>query len=287
MEHTDPVPLVPRPPVSARWSAPLAAGVTVLLVALTAYELSIVIPHMQTLPGSFGVDFHQYQDHARRWLAGGGFYLAEQLAGPYRVFDLLPPLYPPPFLLLILPFLALPELLWWAIPIAAIATILLWWRPSPWTWSLIALAVAWPRTYEIVLFGNPSMWVAAFAALGTRWAGGYVGILLKPSLFPLALPGVRHRSWWIGLCVAALISIPFGSMWVDYAKAILNSDQGWTYSLRDAPIVLIPIIGWAGRTRGRRPLSGAAPAARPASASARGGPRGGAAGSTPAAAGRR
>jgi hypothetical protein len=233
----------------ARFSRPLALGATLFLLALTAFELSIVVPKELRLQGAIGVDFHQYQDHARRWLAGGGFYLPEQLAGPYRVYDLLPPLYPPPFVLLVVPFLWLPEILWWAIPLAGISVMVTWWRPSPWTWAAMALMCAWPRTYEIVLFGNPSLWIALFAALGTRWAPAYVAVLLKPSLFPVALLGVRHRSWWIALAVAGLIALPFGLMWTDYAKALLNSDQGFAYSLRDVPIVLIPVIAWAGRTR--------------------------------------
>jgi len=232
-----------------RWSRPLAIGVIALLVALIAFELSVVVPKVLNLQGALGVDFHQYQDHARRWLTGGGFYLPGQLSGPYTVYGLLPPLYPPPFLLLIIPFVYLPEILWWALPLGFLAAVVIRWRPTPWAWALIAALVAWPRTYEIVLFGNPSMWIAAFAAAGTLAGWPYVLVLLKPSLAPLALIGVRRRSWWIALAVAVLVSVPFGPMWVDYAKALLNADQGWTYSLRDVPIVLIPIVAHLGRRR--------------------------------------
>lgn len=235
--------------VPERWSRPLVFGSLVFVVAVIGFELSIVVPKVLNLQGALGVDFHQYQDHARRWLAGGGFYLPEQLSGPYAVYELLPPLYPPPFLVLILPFLYVPQVLWWTLPLATLVGVVLWWRPTPWTWVLIASFVAWPRTYEIVLFGNPSMWIAAFAALGTLLAWPHVLVLLKPSLAPIALLGVRHRSWWIALLVVVLISLPFGSMWIDYAKAVLNADQGWTYSLRDVPIVLIPIVAQHGRRR--------------------------------------
>ena len=68
--------------VLARWSTPLAVGVTALFLALLAFEVAVVLPRMIAARYTIGVDFHQYQDHARRWLSGGGFYLPEQLAGP-------------------------------------------------------------------------------------------------------------------------------------------------------------------------------------------------------------
>jgi hypothetical protein len=244
-------------PALDRWSRPLAVALAIAGVAATVGELAVVVPKMQTLDGSFGVDFHQYLDHARRWLDGGGFYLPSQLAGPYRVYDVLPPLYPPPFLLLILPFLWLPQAVWWAVPLLTLAAVCWHWRPGPWGVAAIAWLVAWPRTYEIVLFGNPSLWIAAFAALGTVAAWPYVGVLLKPSLAPLALLGARHRSWWFALAAGLLISLPFGLMWVDYARALVNADQGWTYSLRDVPIVLIPVAAYAARTRPRAGAPGA------------------------------
>ena len=98
-------------------------------------------------------------------------------------------------------------------------------------------------------FGNPSMWIAAFAAAGTVAGWPYVLVLLKPSLAPLALPGIRRRSWWIAGLALAAISLPFGSMWLDYVTAIRNADEGVLYSLRDVPIVLIPIVAWWGGSR--------------------------------------
>jgi hypothetical protein len=222
-------------------------GLSVLLLGLLAYELWVVVPRMQ--PGSFGVDFHQYQDHARRWLDTGVFYLPAQLAGPYDVMELVPPLYPPPFLLVIIPFLWLPWFAWWLLPLIAIVWVVMHWRPAPWTWPLIAALAAWPRSFEIILFGNPSMWIAAFAALGTVWGWPAVAVLLKPSLAPFALIGVTRRTWWVALCVALAVSLPFATMWFDYVRAVLNAGQGWTYSLRDAAIVMIPVVAWLGRTR--------------------------------------
>jgi len=246
-----------------RWSTPMAVGVSVLMLVATVYGLSVVLPRVQSHPVTWGVDFHLYQGYAQRWLDGKGFYLDFQLSGPYEVLALWPPLYPPPFLLLIVPFLWLPDLLWWIVPLAAISLAVAHWRPSPWAWAGIAACVAWPRTYEIVIDGNPSMWIAGFAAAGTILAWPYVGIFLKPSLAPLALFGVRHRSWWVAFGVAVLVSLPFGAMWLDYAKAIGNADQGWMYSLRDVPIVLIPVIAHAGsRARARAVDRGSTAASR-------------------------
>jgi hypothetical protein len=169
------------------------------------------------------------------------------------VYDLLPPLYPPPFLLLILPFLLLPAIAWWLIPITIVAAVAWWWRPAPWSWPLLAALVAWPRTFEIVLFGNPTMWVATAVALGTLTGGPAVAVLLKPSLAPFALVGIRSRSWWGALALFAGVCLAFGSMWIDYAAALANADQDWTYSLRDYPFLLLPLVSWVARQRSERP----------------------------------
>jgi hypothetical protein len=235
-----------------RWSTPVAIGVIVLMLAATAYGLSVVLPRVQSHPATWGIDFHLYLGYTQRWLDGQGYYLDYQLAGPYAVTPAFPPLYPPPFTLFVVPFLYLPAVLWWVLPLGLIAWVVLRWRPTPWAWAGIAACVAWPRTYEIVIDGNPSMWIAAFAAAGTILAWPYVLVLLKPSLAPFALLGIRHRSWWVALGVCVLVSLPFGAMWLDWVTAVRNADQDLLYSLRDVPIVLIPLIAWWGGSRRER-----------------------------------
>jgi hypothetical protein len=236
-------------PRLGRHGRPVAFALTVAILGFLVFELTLVLPRMLATPGTMSVDFHQYQEHARRWLAGGGLYLPAQLAGPYAAWDLLPPLYPPTFLLLIVPFLWLPEVLWWAIPLAIVTAVVVHWRPSPWTWPLMALCVAWPRTWELVGFGNPAMWIVAAVALGTVLGWPAVAVLLKPSLFPFALIGANRRSWWLALGVAVLLCLPFGAMWLDWFRALTNAtDTGLGYSVKEIPALLIPVVAWLGRS---------------------------------------
>lgn len=230
------------------YARPVAFGLAVVMGALAGIEFVAIGAKVVNLQGALGVDFHQYQDHARRWLVGGGFYLPAQLDGPYSVWALLPPLYPPTFLLLIVPFLWLPEIVWWAIPLVVLAYVLARLRPAWWSWPLLAVCALWPRSLEIIWYGNPAMWAAAAVAAGALWPWAAPFALLKPTLAPFAFVNVKRRSWWAGLGVFALLSLPFGSMWLDYVAVVRNAtDTGLTYSLRDIPLVLLPVIAWWAR----------------------------------------
>lgn len=226
--------------------AVLAATGTLLVLA--TWNLSLLVPHVLDQKYALGVDFHQYLAAARRWLDGEGFYYAHQLAGPYHIVggDIL---YPPVVLCLLLPFLYLPEIVWWAIPLSIMAYAVWRLRPARWTWPLLAFAVWYPRDEAMVLFGNPGLYVGAAVAGGVLYAWPAAFALFKPSLGPLALIGIRHRSWWIALGFLVLLSLPFGTMWFDYAAAIRNSDASIWYSVPDLPFLLIPVVAWLGRTR--------------------------------------
>ena len=231
----------------ARWSKPLALGAVLLMAVYGGMAFSIMAGWANEYPPSWGMDYELYKDFTQRWLDGKGFYLPEQLAGPYDI-TILPPMYPPVFLWFMVPFVWLPGVLWWALPIGAVT----WWvwrsRPSPWTWAAIAACLAFPRSGEILILGNPTMWIVAFSALGLRFGWPSVGVLLKPSLFPFALPGIKRRSWWIALAVYAVACIPFGAMWADWVVALVNANQGALYNIRDVPIMLIPLLAWFSST---------------------------------------
>ena len=93
--------------------------------------------------------------------------------------------------------------------------------------------------------GNPVMWVLAFLALGCLYKWPSALVLLKPSLFPFALVGIRSRSWWIALAAGIAVSLPFGVMWISWVLVLVNSTEGGIlYSLQDVPILLLPIIAW-------------------------------------------
>ena len=197
---------------------------------------SMVQPHL-----TIGMDFGIYMERTRDWLAGDGFYLPYQLSGPYDITASSPPpaLYPPPILLITVPFaLGLPAVLWWAIPLGVIGWSL---RRTPWwAWPLLAALFVYPRTWIALVYGNPVLW--AFAALT---AGLGLLAALKPTLLPFALIGIRSRRWWQWAAVAAALSVPFIAMWPDYVTALSNAQAPWfgdAVLLGEWPIAAVLVV---------------------------------------------
>ncbi len=89
----------------------------------------------------------------------------------------------------------------------------------------------------------------ALAVVGaSRFAAPFV--LLKPSLAPFALFGIRRRSWWLGAGAFLVLCLPFGAMWADWVTSVVNSQGGGPlYSSLEAPMLLLPLVAWLGRTR--------------------------------------
>jgi hypothetical protein len=203
-----------------------------------------------------GMDLNAYLAHTRRWLDGGSWYLPEQLAGPYVVEDLTGNVYPPTLLYLTVPFaLGVPVVLWYAIPLGIIGWALWTARPSPWEWLLLALVAVYPRTWIVVLLGNPAMWAIAAAVAGVRWAWPAAFAALKLTFAPLALIGIRHRSWWVVATLCLALALPFGALWLDYLTVLRNteSSRGLGYVLGEWPIALALVAvalsrGGAGRS---------------------------------------
>jgi hypothetical protein len=227
-----------------RYCVVVLAGVLLALGIVWTFQLWSIISSHQ---GGVGVDFHRYQELTQRWLSSGQFYLEHQLAGPTSVTDG-DPLYPPIVLYLLLPFQLLPELLWWIIPLTVFAYVLVRLRPRAWTWPLLAAIVVWPRTPALVIYGNPGMWIDAAIAGGVLYAWPSALVLIKPSLLPLALLGIRKRSWWIAVGILIVAAVPFGNLWLDYLTVLRNSSVPLAYSVLDLPLACAPIIAWMGRS---------------------------------------
>ncbi len=226
----------------------LAVSAAIFLLPVV-FVLAIPDPLEQPV----GVDVGLYRDAADRWLAGGPFYEPRQLAGPYEVAhgDIL---YPPVGLWLFVPFAVLPDspalVLWWGIPAVVSAWAVVRLRPRPAAWILIALCLAWPTTPLKIWTGNPVIWSVLAMAVATAWRGGAPFALLKPSLFPFALFGIRRRSWWVGLAAFVLLSLPFGTLWLDWLTTLVNARGGGIlYSVLEAPMLALPLAAWLGRTR--------------------------------------
>lgn len=201
-----------------------------------------------------GLDYDNYAIATRAWLDGGSWYLPRQLDGPYQVVpgDVL---YPPTWLLLFVPAALAPWPLWWAIPIGLTAWALARLRPAPLAWATIAAFLAWPPTAVHLLTGNPGIWLVAALAMATlyRWPAAF--LLSKVTVAPLALFGVRDRRWWYTAGALLLASLPFALMWPTYVRVLLDAESaaGIFYSAQDLPMLMIPLVGWALRTRDRAP----------------------------------
>ena len=196
-------------------------------------------------------DYDTYLAAVNDWLATGVFYEPYQLAGPY-VVDRAEVLYPPPILALLVPFAVVPAFVWYLAPLVIIIGIVVSWRPSVWAWAAIGACIAVPETSELFANGNPGIWMVAAVALATRWPFAGPFVLVKPTLAPFALVGVRHRSWWIRLAVVVALSVAFLPMWADWIAVISNATGprvGLLYSVGSVPAMLIPVLACVGRTR--------------------------------------
>lgn len=267
----------PNRPTWPALDARLAIGLSIA-VFLLPVAFVLIVPRPLEQP--VGVDYELYRSAAARWLGGGPFYEPYQLAGPYeiRAGDIL---YPPVGLWLFAPFAlasggtaapalglgaAVAAVAWWLVPLGATAWVIVALRPRPMAWPLLALCLANPTTLLKIWTGNPVMWSMAAMALAvvgsSRFAAPFV--LLKTSLAPFALFGVwgrGRRTWWAGAAALAVLSLPFGGMWADWVTSVLNSrGGGLLYSSLEVPILLLPLVAWAARTRGgqlpgeRRPV---------------------------------
>ena len=162
-----------------------------MLVVLIA-ELWVML-HNPTIVAMAGSDYRLYMDAASRWLSGAPLYPPAQLAGAYTD-AMRPVLYPPQVMLLFVPFTVLAPAIWYGIPIAITVAIIAWHRPNRWGWLLMgAIVASFPMLFLPYLAGTPTIWIAAFFAAGTRWPWVASLVLLKPSLLPLALIGIRDR----------------------------------------------------------------------------------------------
>lgn len=197
-----------------------------------------------------GTDYRIYMDAAERVMAGGLWYPDWQLAGPYDI-DRGPVLYPPSSIGFFLAATFLPTILWWAIPLAIVAGVVLACRPRPWTWPLLVMGLLYGNTIGLVLAGNPVMWAVAALALGTRYGWPAAFVLIKPSLAPFALFGIRSLDWWRVAVLFALLALLTLPLWPDYLTTLDNmrgERAGLLYSIRDVPFMLVPLLAWAGRS---------------------------------------
>jgi hypothetical protein len=227
-------------------------GTVALVLAAVAFVVpwvAVTLGNWEGVYGLVGFDFQIYVDAAARWLTGGSFYLPHQLAGPYAITngDVL---YPPFGVYLFIPFIFVPGPLWWLIPGVLVGVAGWRLRPSRLGLALAILCLLPPIAVQEILKGNPVIWAVAFESLALTGIPSGPLAILKTSLFPFALIGVRQRGWWFTLVLLLLATLPLGGLTGDWLAAVLNSNGGPLYSVKDVPLMLAPLALWVGsRTR--------------------------------------
>lgn len=239
--------MTPKNSSTARQRRDRLIGFALIVVAFMLGG-TIVASTIGRPPVVFGSDLDLYLNATRSYLAGSGFYPAYEIAGPFPVVDGVV-LYPPSTIPLFVPFLILPRLLWWLIPLGVAAHTVMWWRPSMLAWGVIAVLAAYPQSSGLVVHGNPAMWAMMAMALASRrrWMSAFA--LLKPSLLPFALWGIRDRRWWFVVGTAAVLSLAMVAAWRDYLAVLGNVQSSFFYSLGDIPLVAIPVVARLGSSR--------------------------------------
>jgi hypothetical protein len=237
-------------------SVGVAGGLSIALLALGALQAASIIANPGAMRVWGGADFSLYRDAASGWLSGARFYPADQLGGPFPLLQSAI-LYPPVALWLFVPFTVLPAFLWWVIPLGLTGWAVGHMRPGPLAWPVMAACVGTQVFSVKLLTGNPILWVQSAVALGCLYSWPAVLVLVKPSVAPFALIGASHRSWWRALGLLALVSLPFGTMWVDWLTSVRNAEGGTLlYSLQDWPFLVLPVAAWLGGRRRQASIRG-------------------------------
>lgn len=255
-----------------RWALVLGAGLAIPLLAFAAAvwaaRYGLMTTHL-----SLGLDYRVFVAYGHRLLDTGTLYLPAQLTGPYSWATLpadplvapfngaiLPCVYPPLVAFLVVPAALLPWPVWWIVPAAVLAYCFARWRPAPWTWPILAALLALPDVSAAVMVGGSAMWMTAAIAAGLYWGWPILFVLIKPTLAPLVLIGVRRRSFWIAAGILGMLSLPLLGDWLHYPAVVLNAGApGPGYFTVNIPFIALPVLAWLGRRR----LADRSPEARP------------------------
>src|SRR4051794_15759422 len=219
-------------------------------VAAIVAQLLLGFPYADLQGTDWGADLRGYVEAPRSWLAGDGFYLPRQLHGPYRI-ELGDVLYPPTALYVFIPFLVLPYQLWWVLAVGLLGYVVWSWRPALWAVAAMLVCLAFPNQPVLYFRGAPVIVFAALVAAALRWKWPGALILLKPSILPFALIGVRTRGWWITAGILVVLTVPLIPLIPDWLRAVVDArgPEGWLYSVKDLPLLMVPVIAYLGRTR--------------------------------------
>jgi hypothetical protein len=228
------------------------AILTVMGLAIVAIVAQLIVGFVFLNWGGtdWGADLRDYLDATRSWMRGDGFYLSRQLHGPYLI-ELGDVLYPPTALYVFIPFLVLPVQLWWVLGVGLLAYLVWSWRPRLWAVTAILVCLAFPNMPIVYFRGAPVIVVTALVAAALRWKWPGALILLKPSVLPFALIGIRTRGWWLTAGLLLILTLPLLPMIPAWIQTVLDSRGagGFLYSAKDLPLLMVPVFAYLGRTR--------------------------------------
>ena len=231
-----------------------------IIIPAASWLLFVLLFYVIREPASIGYDYAFYRDVGARWLADGSYYLSHQTAGPYSFTTMVDVLYPPTALFLFVPFAVLPP-------------ILLVGGPFDGRWVCrLGLSTCPPgggayAPPPLLAEGDKQFHVWKYGYLDGRRSRRRVSLgLASPVLDPEA--NTRHlrssraaaRPWRLGLAALVGVSLLQLPLWFDYLTAMRNLSIRADYSLVSIPLLMLPIVAWAGRSRtveGRAPGPGA------------------------------
>ncbi len=205
---------------------------TVMGLAILAIVTQLVIGFAYLNWGGtdWGGDLRGYLDATRSWLNGDGFYLPRQLQGPYPT-ELGDVLYPPTALYFLLPFTVLPPQLWWVLAIGLLGYLVWAWRPRMWAVALMLVCLAFPNQAIVYFRGAPVIVITALVAAALRWKWPGALILLKPSILPFALIGIRTRGWWITAGLLVILTLPLLPLVPVWIQTVVDARGQWRMAL--------------------------------------------------------
>ena len=245
----------------------LLASAAAIAIGAAAYILGPILD--ERIPVVFRhIDWVTYSSAAERFLNGQPLYVASQLAGPYHMADVagIGYVYPPPSVLLFVPFLALGPTAW------AIANALLFasgiaamahrdfGRFAGLAFGIELLLIGLTAPYlDAMVMGNINLGLAGVSAWawalgrGSRPIGWLAGLGGLVKLHPFGLVGwtrpLQARrtiaialAMLVGLIVLTLPIVGLGS-WRDYVTAAANARPLCGYGIDAVACSLTPSLG--------------------------------------------
>ena len=207
----------------ARWAKPLTFALLVLAGAMAIAGIAWF-----DWVYWYARDLGWYVDATGRLLSDGTWYLDRQLHGPYPLEggDVL---YPPVAAVLFAPWLVLPSWLFIVIPVGVTLWAIRRLDPTPLVWPLMAVCLLSPQSQGKIMAANPTLWAVMAIALGALYGWPAAFAVLKPTLVPFALFGVRTRQWWAVIAGLAIASLPVLGLTLLYPQVVLDARGGALY----------------------------------------------------------